>query len=101
MLSHQGKYEQAEEMHRQALKLRETALGKEHPSTLTSMSNLASIYRNQKRWNEAETLEIQVMETRSTVLDKEHPDTLPSMSNLAHIPTKQVGSDSTRGEGDV
>ena len=37
VLSNQGKYEQAEEMHRQALGLSETVLGKEHPFTLTSM----------------------------------------------------------------
>jgi Tetratricopeptide repeat len=41
VLSHQGKYEQAEEMHRQALRLRETVLGKEHSNTLMSMNNLA------------------------------------------------------------
>jgi hypothetical protein len=36
VLRDQGKYEQAEEMHRKELGLRETVLGKEHPSTLTS-----------------------------------------------------------------
>jgi hypothetical protein len=41
VLSDQGKYEQAEEMHRQTLGLKGTVLGKEHPSTLTSMDNLA------------------------------------------------------------
>ena len=34
MLRGQGKYEQAKEMHRQELGLRETALSKEHPYTL-------------------------------------------------------------------
>jgi len=43
VLSDQGKYEQAEEMHRQVPGLRETVLGKEHPSTLTSMNNLALV----------------------------------------------------------
>jgi len=37
VLSNQGKYEQAEEMHRQALGLRETVLGKEHLFRLTSI----------------------------------------------------------------
>jgi Tetratricopeptide repeat len=41
VLRDQGKYEQAEEMHRKELGLRKTALGKEHPSTMTSMNNLA------------------------------------------------------------
>jgi len=34
-----GMYKQAEEMYRQALVLRKTALGKEHPYKLTSMNN--------------------------------------------------------------
>ncbi|KAF4615876.1 hypothetical protein G7Y89_g15240 [Cudoniella acicularis] len=50
------------------------ALGEEHPSTLTSMANLASTYRNQGRWDEAEELEVQVMETRKTKLGADHPD---------------------------
>ncbi|KAF2191620.1 putative kinesin [Zopfia rhizophila CBS 207.26] len=58
-------------------------LGSEHPSTLTSMANLASTYRNQGRWKEAEELEVQVMETRKRVLGAEHPSTLTSMNNLA------------------
>ncbi|KAK8872626.1 thioredoxin-like protein [Apiospora arundinis] len=34
----QGKYSEAEEMHRQTLSLKETVLGREHPDTLNSMS---------------------------------------------------------------
>ncbi|KND89404.1 hypothetical protein TOPH_06076 [Tolypocladium ophioglossoides CBS 100239] len=58
-----GKYSQADTMHREALKLRTTALGAEHPDTLRSM----------------ETLEI-----RPKALGAEHPDTLWSMDNLAN-----------------
>ena len=58
-------------------------LREEHPSTLTSMANLALTYRNQRRWKEAEELEVQVMETRKRVLGEEHPSTLTSMGNLA------------------
>ena len=49
-------------------------LGDEHPSTLTSMANLASTYRNQGRWTEAEKINVQVVETRRKVLGDEHPD---------------------------
>ncbi|KAK4220429.1 hypothetical protein QBC38DRAFT_215256 [Podospora fimiseda] len=55
-----------------------TKLGADHPSTLTSMANLASAYRNQGRWEEAEKLEVQVMETSKTKLRADHPDTLTS-----------------------
>ena len=37
VLGGQGKYEKAGEIHRQALGLSETVLGKEHPFTLMSM----------------------------------------------------------------
>jgi hypothetical protein len=47
VLGDQGKYTQAEEMHREVLRLRETVLGKEHPNTLTSMSNLANMLKDQ------------------------------------------------------
>jgi hypothetical protein len=53
------------------------------PSTLISMANLASTYRNQGRWEEAEKLLVQVMETRKTKLGADHPSTLTSMNNLA------------------
>ena len=43
VLSSQGKYDEAEEIHRQVLALRERVLGKDHPDTLTSMNNLAGI----------------------------------------------------------
>jgi hypothetical protein len=56
VLSDQGKYEQAEEMHRQALGLRETVLGKEHSDTLTSIYNLAYVLSNRKRFSTANKL---------------------------------------------
>jgi hypothetical protein len=58
-------------------------LGAEHRSTLNSMNDLASTYRNQGRWKEAEELRAQVIETRKRVLGAEHLDTLTSMNNLA------------------
>ena len=65
------------------METRKRVLGVEHPSTLTSIANLASTYWNQDRWKEAEGLEVQVMETRKRVLGIEHPDTLTSIANLA------------------
>ena len=59
-------------------------LGPEHPSTLISMTDLASTYRYQGRWKEAEELEVQVMEARKRVPGPEHPRTLTSMANLAY-----------------
>ncbi|KAI9783533.1 MAG: hypothetical protein M1839_003703 [Geoglossum umbratile] len=61
----------------------ERVLSLEHPDALSTMHNLASTYRNQKRWKEAEELGVQVMEARKRVLSPEHPDTLSTMHNLA------------------
>jgi hypothetical protein len=49
VLSDQGKYEQSEEIHLQALRLKNTVLGKEHPSTLASMNNLAEMLSEQPK----------------------------------------------------
>jgi len=40
------------------MEIKKRALREEYPSTLTSIGNLASIYRNQGRWKEAEELEV-------------------------------------------
>jgi hypothetical protein len=41
MLEHQGKYDTAEEIYLQVLRLCEKVLGLEYPSTLIDMSNLS------------------------------------------------------------
>lgn len=47
VLSSQGKYVEAKAMHQQRLELMEKVLGVEHPSTLTSISNLAEALSDQ------------------------------------------------------
>ena len=79
----QGRYEIACTRSSIAFEVQEKVFGLEHPSTLTSIANLAATYRNQGRWEEAEKLEVQVMETSLRVLKAEHPDTLTSIANLA------------------
>jgi Tetratricopeptide repeat len=64
VLSRQGKYEEAEAMHRRDLKGSEKALGPQHSGTVTSMAKLASTLWGQRWREEAEDMEVQVMETR-------------------------------------
>ncbi|KAH9207879.1 hypothetical protein DL95DRAFT_481880 [Leptodontidium sp. 2 PMI_412] len=82
-LYNDGRFNEAEALNVQVMETSLRVLGAEHPSTLTSMGNLASTYRNQGRWKEAEDLEVQVIEMSSRVLGAEHPNTLTSMANLA------------------
>ncbi|KAF2003883.1 hypothetical protein P154DRAFT_519784 [Amniculicola lignicola CBS 123094] len=79
----EGRWKEAEELFVQVMETSSRVLREEHPSTLTSMANLASTYRNQGRWKEAEELEVQVMEISSRVLREEYPDMLTSIANLA------------------
>ena len=60
-------------------------LGKEHPSTLTSMNNLVSVLKDQGKFEQAEEMLRQALGLMETVLGKEHPDTPGSMNNLAIV----------------
>ncbi|APA10080.1 hypothetical protein sscle_05g048500 [Sclerotinia sclerotiorum 1980 UF-70] len=62
-----GRYNEAEVPFVEVMERHKSVFGQEHPSTLTSMANLASTFWNQGRWKEAEDLEVQVMETRKRV----------------------------------
>ena len=60
-MNHQGKYEEAEGIQRQELALSESVLGKKHPSTLTSMNNLALVLNHQGKYEEAEGIQRQAL----------------------------------------
>jgi tetratricopeptide (TPR) repeat protein len=53
VLDRQGKYEEAEAMHRQTLATSEKVLGREHPSTLTSVYCLAHLLAKQHMFEES------------------------------------------------
>jgi tetratricopeptide (TPR) repeat protein len=89
ILEDMNEYEKAKERLQEVIRIKERTFGKEHPNTLTSMADLASMYSNQGRWKETEQLGLQVMETRKRVLGAEHLDTLTSMANLASTYSNQ------------
>ena len=60
-------------MHRQVLDLRTEVLGAKHPSTLTSMNNLALVLRSQGKYEEAEAMHRQVLDLQTEVLGAKHP----------------------------
>jgi eukaryotic-like serine/threonine-protein kinase len=60
-------------------------LGSDHPDTLYSMSNLASVYSGEGKYAQAEALDSQTLEIRRRALGPEHPDTLMSVQNLADV----------------
>jgi tetratricopeptide (TPR) repeat protein/tRNA A-37 threonylcarbamoyl transferase component Bud32 len=57
--------------------------GPDHPSTLSSMSNLANSYHAAGRTQEALKLHEETLQLMEAKLGPDHPDTLLTMSNLA------------------
>ncbi|KAK1641365.1 kinesin light chain [Colletotrichum phormii] len=84
-----GKYDEAEQTHRQTLELSQKVLGPENPSTLVSMNNLALVLERQGKYDEAEQMHRQTLELREKVLGPENPSTLVSMGNLAGVLERQ------------
>ncbi|RYP45025.1 hypothetical protein DL770_011441 [Monosporascus sp. CRB-9-2] len=70
VLDSQGKYDEAEQMHRQALALSQAVLGREHPDTLKSMRNLALVLHSQGKYVEAEQMHRQAMALSQAVLGR-------------------------------
>jgi eukaryotic-like serine/threonine-protein kinase len=80
-----GLHAEAAKQLERALELRRRVLGPEHPDTLTTMNNLASVYDIEGKFAETEALDTQILEIRRRVLGPEHPDTLASMMNLGTV----------------
>jgi tetratricopeptide (TPR) repeat protein len=85
----QGRFEAAYLQCKEILQIRESKLGKTHPSTLTTMSNLARVLHKQGKYAEAETMNRQTLELKEEMLGKTHPSTLATMSNLALVLHRQ------------
>jgi hypothetical protein len=75
VLNRQGKYEEAEAMHRQTLATREKVLGREHPDTLTSVYCLAHLLAKQHMFKESLNLYRRACDGYSKVLGEHHPTT--------------------------
>ena len=84
-----GRNEAARELLQQVIRIRETTQPKTHPSTLTTMSNLALVLDSQGKYADAEAMNRQTLEIMEEVLGKTHPDTLTTMSNLAGVLDRQ------------
>jgi len=60
-------------------------LGPDHPDTLGSMSNLATVYEADGQVKKALPLLEEALATTKTKLGPDHPDTLRTMGNLAKV----------------
>ncbi|RII17513.1 hypothetical protein CUC08_Gglean002353 [Alternaria sp. MG1] len=84
-----GKHGEAEVMHRRALKGYEDALGREHPDTLTSVSQLGSALEGQGKCEEAQAMYRRVLEGSEKVLGRQHPDTILIVNDFGLLLERQ------------
>lgn len=80
-----GLYEKAAIMNKRALNRKTIVFGERHPSTLTSMNNLAEVLERQGKYEEAEGIHRQTLAMRESVVGEKHPNTLTSLNNLAGV----------------
>jgi tetratricopeptide (TPR) repeat protein len=85
----QNNYQQAEPLYLRTLRINETALGAEHPTTAVAFNNLAQVYQAQGRYGEAEPLYLRALRIREQALGAEHPTTALSLNNLAYLYNEQ------------
>ncbi|KAF7545318.1 hypothetical protein G7Z17_g9275 [Cylindrodendrum hubeiense] len=79
----QGRYDEAEPIEEEVLKLRREVLGKKHPDTIKSMVALAITYHEQGRYNKAERMKAEALKLQRELRGEKHPDTIWCMSELA------------------
>ncbi|KAF2729795.1 hypothetical protein EJ04DRAFT_395226, partial [Polyplosphaeria fusca] len=75
VLGSQGKYEEAESMHRQTLATREKVLGVEHPGTLTTVYCLARLLTGGHHYDESAALYNRACIGYTASLGRDHPTT--------------------------
>jgi len=85
VLRDQGKYGAAEQMYQEVTEVRERVLGKEHPDTLTSMNNLATMLSDQRRYKEAEKIQAMVVVGMWKVFGFDHPNSKTCMNTMLAI----------------
>ncbi|KAL3462770.1 hypothetical protein BJX64DRAFT_287980 [Aspergillus heterothallicus] len=84
-LDSDGRYIEEEDLYERLVDINKRTNGRKHPTTLSSMSDLAACYLHQGRSETAEKLESRVAETSRHKLGKDHPVTLMSEVRLAQI----------------
>jgi len=89
LLYQQGRYDEVIPLLQQALAIRETVLGENHPEVAISLNNLAQLYRLQGNYAAAEPLFQRSLRILETTLGEAHPNVATSLNNLATLYQEQ------------
>jgi len=80
-----GVYPAAQKHFERALQLRRSTLGEKNVDTLTTMENLADVYRLEGKYSLAEPLYTKAIEIGRRVLGEGNPNTLDSLNGMAGL----------------
>ncbi len=80
-----GSYEKAEMFYRDALKIRERSLGKNHPDYAVSLNNLALLQKDMGNFRKAEELYLEAIEILKRTFGKKNLSYATTLSNLATL----------------
>jgi hypothetical protein len=79
----------------QALKIQQQKLGENHPETVISLDNLASLYCLQQRYSEAERTYLQVLRAMLKTLGEDHPETQICSQNFIYFLVRVIQENRT------
>jgi tetratricopeptide (TPR) repeat protein len=82
-LDDMGDYRGALEWYQRALDGYEKTLGKDHPSTLSTVNNMAIVFRSQGEYDKALEWYQRALDGYEKTLGKDHPSTLDTIHNMA------------------
>jgi serine/threonine protein kinase/tetratricopeptide (TPR) repeat protein len=80
-----ARHDQAEEMLRISLDLRQKLFGPEHAAVAQSLSRLAAVLWRKGKVAEAQTMQNEALRMQRKLLGEDHRDTLESLNNLARF----------------
>ena len=80
-----GNYYTAEQYYLEALNIRKSVLGENHPDYAGSLNNLGSLYEDIGDYAQAEQYIMQALKIYKSVLGENHPDYAGSLNNLGAL----------------
>ena len=85
MYERQGRYEEAELLHQDALKMWRKLLGEEHPDVATSLNNLGVLWANQGNYSQALEYFEEAYDLLARLLGPEHPYSINCKESLEQV----------------
>ena len=83
LLRDTNRFDEAESLMRQAMKIRVAAFGEQHPNVAESLNTLAILLQQTNRFEEAESLVRQALKIRVAAFGEQHPNVAESLNTLA------------------